>query len=179
MLNLKQIEMKKIISVIMLVLMMAGIGMQASAAVRKVDAADLAGVISRYENEEGFETVRFGNLSLGFFKMIAKATASQEDKKALEVFDGINKFIVVDYSDATSAKKTAFGEELSKILDGVEKIIEVKDSGDSVDIYGSLSEDGEEISNVVIHASDGCSLVCFFGSVKMKDIGEIAKMTNE
>ena len=163
----------------MLVLMMAGIGIQASAAVRKVDAADLAGVISRYENEEGFETVRFGNLSLGFFKMIAKATASQEDKKALEVFDGIRKFIVVDYSDATSAKKTAFGEELSKILDGVEKIIEVKDSGDSVDIYGSLSNDGENIENVVIHVSDECSLVCFFGTVRTKDLGELAAMNNE
>lgn len=171
--------MKKIISVIMLALMTAGIGIQASAVDRKLDAADLSAVISRYENEEGFETVRFGNLSMGFFKMIAKVAASEEDKKALDIFDGISKFIVVDYSDASSTKKTAFIKELSKILDGVEKIIEVKDSGDSVDIYGSLSEDGEEISNVVIHASDGFSLVCFFGSVKMKDIGEIAKMTNE
>ena len=178
--NFKQTKMKKIISVILLVFMMTGIGMhQAPAADRKLDTADLASVVSRYENEEGFEIVNFSNLSMGLIKLIANLTASEEDKKALDVLDGINKFVVINYYDAPSAKKTAFNKELSAILDGVEKIIEVKDSGDSVDIYGSLSKDGETIENVVIHASDGGSLVCFFGRVRAQDLGEIAKMTND
>ncbi len=164
----------------MLVLMTAGIGiLQASAADRKLDAADLSSLISSYENKEGFEMVKFGNLSMGLLKMVAKVTASEEDKKALDIFNGINKFIWVDYNDAQSTTKTAFSKELAAILDGVEKIIEVKDSGDSVDIYGNLSKDGERIENVLIHMSDECSLVCFFGSVNMKDLGEIAKMSNE
>ena len=172
--------MKKIISVIILVFMTAGIGLfQAKAADRKLDAGDLNRLISRYEDEEGFEVVKFGNIPLGLVKLIANATASEEDKKALEIFDGINKFIVVEYYGASSSKKTAFIKDLSSILDGVEKIVEVKDSGDSFEIYGSLSKDGEKINNVVINTFDDCSLVCFFGTVKMKDIGEITKMTNE
>ena len=172
--------MKKIISVIILVFITAGIGInQTSAKNRKLDSDDLAHVISRYEKEEGFEVVKFGNIPLGLVKLIANATASEDDKKALDVFDGINKFIVVEYYGASSSKKTAFIKDLSSILDGVEKIVEVKDSGDSVDIYGTLSKDGEKIENVVIYASDECSLICFFGSVNMKDLGEIAKMTNE
>lgn len=164
----------------MLVFMMAGAGiLQASAANDGVDEADLARIIAKYENKEGFETMTFGNLSLGLVKLIANATASEEDKKALDVLDGIKRFVVIEYSGASSAMQTAFNKDLSALFKGVEKIIEVKESGDSVDIYGSLSKDGEKIENVVIHASDGCSLVCFFGSVRTKDIGELATMTNE
>ena len=178
--NLKQMEMKKMISVILLVFMTAGIGMiQVSASDRKLDAADLSSLISSYENKEGFEIVKFGNLSMWLVRMMANATASEEDKKALDVFKGINKFVVVEYGDAPSVEKETFSKDISALLDGVEKIMEVKDSGDSVDIYGTLSKDGEKIENVVIHASDGYSLICFFGTVNVKDLGEIAKMSNE
>ena len=87
--NLKQMEMKKMISVILLVFMTAGIGMiQVSASDRKLDAADLSSLISSYENKEGFEIVKFGNLSMWLVRMMANATASEEDKKALDVFKG-------------------------------------------------------------------------------------------
>ena len=171
--------MKKIISIIVLVFMTAGAGIvQASAANDKLNEADLAKVIAKYENEEGFETMTFGSLSMGLIKLIANATASKEDKQALDILSGINKFVIVEYEDAPSAKKAAFNKEVSALLSGVEKIVEVKESGDSVDIYGSLSMDGERIENVVIHVSDGGSLVCFFGSVKTSDLGELAAMRN-
>ena len=171
--------MKKIISIIMLVFMTAGAGIvKASAANDKLNEADLAKVIAKYENEEGFETMTFGSLSMGLIKLIANATASKEDKQALDILSGINKFVIVEYEDAPSAKKAAFNKEVSALLSGVEKIVEVKESGDSVDIYGSLSKDGERIENVVIHVSDGGSLVCFFGSVKTSDLGELAAMRN-
>ena len=163
----------------MLVFMTAGAGIvQASAANDKLNEADLAKVIAKYENEEGFETMTFGSLSMGLIKLIANATASKEDKQALDILSGINKFVIVEYEDAPSAKKAAFNKEVSALLSGVEKIVEVKESGDSVDIYGSLSKDGERIENVVIHVSDGGSLVCFFGSVKTSDLGELAAMRN-
>ena len=159
--------------------MTAGAGIvQASAANDKLNEADLAKVIAKYENEEGFETMTFGSLSMGLIKLIANATASKEDKQALDILSGINKFVIVEYEDAPSAKKAAFNKEVSALLSGVEKIVEVKESGDSVDIYGSLSKDGERIENVVIHVSDGGSLVCFFGSVKTSDLGELAAMRN-
>ena len=159
--------------------MTAGAGIvQVSAANYKLNEADLAKVIAKYENEEGFETMTFGSLSMGLIKLIANATASKEDKKALDILSGINKFVIVEYEDAPSAKKAAFNKEVSALLSGVEKIVEVKESGDSVDIYGSLSMDGERIENVVIHVSDGGSLVCFFGSVKTSDLGELAAMRN-
>ena len=163
----------------MLVFMTAGAGIvKASAANDKLNEADLAKVIAKYENEEGFETMTFGSLSMGLIKLIANATASKEDKQALDILSGINKFVIVEYEDAPSAKKAAFNKEVSALLSGVEKIVKVKESGDSVDIYGSLSKDGERIENVVIHVSDGGSLVCFFGSVKTSDLGELAAMRN-
>ena len=171
--------MKKIISIIMLVFMTAGAGVvKVSAANDRLNEADLAKVIAKYENEDGFETMTFGSLSMGLIKLIANATASKEDKKALDILSGINKFVIVEYEDAPSAKKAAFNKEVSALLSGVEKIVEVKESGDSVDIYGSLSKDGERIENVIIHVSDGGSLVCFFGSVKTSDLGELAAMRN-
>lgn len=172
--------MKKIISLTILIFITACIGtIQVSANSRKLNAGDLASVISRYENEEGFEIVEFGNLPLHLLKLVANATASEEDKNALDILDGISKFIVVEYYNSSPAKKEAFTKEISAVLDSVEKIIEIKENGSCVDIYGSLSKNGKTINDLVIHTSGECSIICFFGSVRMDDLVKITRMTND
>lgn len=173
--------MKRIISVIMLAVMTAGtVVCQAAAHKDKVDSSAISALVEKYEGKEGFETVTFGNLAVGLVKMLANATAqTPEDKAALGVMDGINKFIAVEYHGASASEKASFDKEISALLEGAEKIVEVKDSGDSVDIYGTLSKDGEKIKDVIIHVPEESSLVCIFGTLGIKDLGAVMKTTNE
>lgn len=173
--------MKKIIAMVMLVVMTAGTGISHAAAQKgNVDSSAILKLVEKYKGEEGFETVTFGNLAVGFVKMIANATAqTPEDKAALDMLSGIRKFVAVEYEDASASAKSSFDKEISALLAGTEKIVEVKDGGDSVDIYGTLSKDGEMIRDIVIHVPEESSIVCIFGTVDIKDLGEVMKTANE
>ena len=171
--------MKQIISIILLVFMIAVTGSCKSApaaSVEKVETGAMQQLINKYKGEEGFEVTSFGGLALGLVKMAANASSDAED---LDILDGIRKFVVVEYYDAASDKKTAFNEDVAELLKDASKIMEVKDDGDKVEIYGTLSGDGERISDVVIYVPEESSFLCFFGNVRTKDIGAMMEMTNE
>ena len=68
---------------------------------------------------------------------------------------------------------------MAELLKDASKIMEVKDDGDKVEIYGTLSNDGERISDVVLYMPEESSFVCFFGNIRTKDIGAVMEMTNE
>lgn len=170
--------MKKLISIIMLVVMTAGTGIvHAAVPQEKVDTDAVARLIGRYEGKEGFEVVSFGNVAMGLVKLLANAAAEdQEEKEALDILDGIHKFVAVEYYGASADRKAAFNREMSELLRNTEKIMEVKDSGDSVDIYGTLSKDGDRINDIIIHVPEDCTFVCFFGNIRTEDLGDIVKM---
>ena len=173
--------MKKIIAMVMLVIMTAGTGISHAAA-RKgaVDSSALLKLVDKYKGEDGFETVTFGNLAVGFVKMIANASVqTPEDKAALDMLSGIKKFVAVEYGDASASAKASFDKEISALLAGAEKIVEVKDDGDSVDIYGTLSKDGEKIRDIIIHVPEESSILCIFGTVDINDLGKVMKATDE
>ena len=171
--------MKQIISIILLVFMIAVTGSCKSAPAAsggKVETGAMQHLINKYKGEEGFEVMSFGGLALGLVKMAANASSDAED---LNILDGIRNFVVVEYYDAATDKKAAFNEEMAELLKDASKIMEVKDDGDKVEIYGTLSKDGERISDVVLYMPEESSFVCFFGNIRTKDIGAVMEMTNE
>lgn len=170
--------MKKLIAFILLAVMTAGTGISKAAAAADNDG--IAGLIRKYGCNEGFEVISFGNLSMGLVKLVANLSAgSPQEREALDILDGINKFVVVEYGEASAEKKKAFDKEMSALLKDAEKMIEVKDDGDSVDIYGSLSKDGEKITDVIIHIPEDCTFVCLLGNIRTEDLGDVVKMANE
>lgn len=179
--DLKKKDMKRFIAILLTAAVAAGIRMPAAAASKekKVDADRLLGLVSEYRNEDGFDVVSMGGLTWGLIKMVANAAADPEDQKALEVLDGLNRFVVVEYEGADRSVRDAFAGKAGEILDGVEKIIEVKEDGETVNIYGTLSKDGRHIKDVVIFVPEDCALLCFMGSIEVDKINEVVKMTNE
>lgn len=170
--------MKKLITFIMLVVVTAGTGISQAAAAKDKDG--IADLIRKYEGSEGFEIISFGSFPMGLVKLMANAAADcPEDREALDILDGIHKFAVVEYAGASAERKSAFNKDMSVLLKDAEKMIEVKDEGDSVDIYGTLSDDGKKISDVIIHIPEDCTFVCFFGNIRTEDLGDVVKMANE
>ena len=93
--------MKKFIAIVLLAALTAGSGMTAGAASRKSESAAVTSLVREYNNKQGFETVSVGGLGLGLVRVIAKAAAeSPEDRKALEILDGLNRVVVMEYESA-------------------------------------------------------------------------------
>ena len=74
--------------------------------------------------------VLLGGLGLGLVRMIAKASADcPEDREMLEILDNLNRILVVEYEDAGQSGRDSFNRKMEDILEGREKIMEIKDEG--------------------------------------------------
>ena len=174
-------RMKRIVSIIVLAVVLIGpVSCKSPANKTKVEVGEVEKLVSKYTGKDGFEVTSFGGLAMGLMKMVANASAtSSEDKDALSVLDGIRKFVVVEYEGADDRDKQAFRDETASLLHGAEKIMEVNDSGEKVEIYGTLSTDGQNIKDVIINIPEECSMICFFGKVNLKDLGMLTEVVNE
>lgn len=171
-------DMKRFIAIVLLAAFAAGMGYQESkAAGRKVNSGDMASLVREYNLYQGFDVVSVGGLGLGLVKMIAKASAeSEEDRMALEAIDGLRKIIVVDYEAAEQDRKDSFSRRAVRILKDAEKILEVKEDGETVNIYGTTASDGERIDDLIVFIPEECTLICLFGSISADKIADIVEM---
>lgn len=158
--------------------MLAGLGAPVKAASgNKVRYGDVAGLVTEYKGREGFEVVSAGGFVLGLLKMAAKASA--ESREVLEIMDHLDRVVVVEYEGADQGVRSSFERKVSAILDDAEKIIEVKDGGDSLNVYGTMSKKGDRIEDIVIFIPEDCAMICLFGSISTDKIAELVKVTNE
>ncbi|MBQ7751286.1 MAG: DUF4252 domain-containing protein [Bacteroidales bacterium] len=160
---------KKILIILMAALLLPGV-----TEARKANPAAIRTVVRQFSTEEGFDTVSFGGFALSVVKAVAyKSTEEKEDRQALKAMSGIKRLMVVDYEEASDEARARFNKKIGKILEGVDKFMEVKDDGECVSIYGSLSKDGSKISDLILYIPDSSTLICLFGSVRTDAIEDI------
>ena len=140
--------------------------------------AKLRSLVSSYKGTEGFEIVDLGGIGLGLLKAAARSAAeSQEDREALKLFSGIKRLTVVDFSDAAPEVRDKFLRKANKILKGGEMLMEAKDEGETVRIYGTSSSGGDLLEDIAILAED--ALIFVRGTVRMDQVGELMKQADK
>ena len=190
-------SMRKIITISLIIVLTAGAGLTSCSASTGKKEAETAATIKKgaeykntnsgavtdlireYNLTEGFETVSVGGLGLGLIKMIAKPSMDEEERAALEIMDGLRRIVVLDYEDADSSKRESFTRKMTEILDSAEKIIEVKDEEDILNIYGTCADDGDSIDDLMIFSPGDCSLICLFGSISSQKVADLIEMAND
>ena len=126
----------------------------------------------QYGRKDGFEVVSMGRVLISALGVAASMDKDldREDRAALNAFKGINKLTVVDFEDASESDKNAFRGKLESILGNMELILEAKDSGEVVKIYGH--DDGKNLKDIVIYCPDE-ALISINGSIAMENIGRL------
>ena len=174
----KRTYMKRIIFV-MLMIAASLTGTEVSGKGR-VDSGAVLGLVRTYNPEPGFEVISVGRLGLGLAKLVMSAEALDEEERAtLELLRDINKVVVVNYDGVDSTKRKAFSTNLVQILDKAEKILEVKEEGEAVNIYGTSVNGGESIDDLMIFIPEDCTLVCILGSISAERIADLIEKANE
>ena len=169
--------MKRIIFVILSLWLTA---FASFAANRNIDTRNIISTISEYKHVSGVHVISVGRLGLGLAKMVANLSAeSEEERAALEILNGINKVVVVNYEEATAAKQKELNSKLSRLLNKAEKILEVKDKEDTVNIYGTSVNGGESVDDLMIFIPEDYTLICVLGSISAERIADIIKIANE
>ena len=129
----------------------------------------LRSLVSTYKGTEGFEIVDVGSLGLGLLKAAAKTAAeSPEDREALKLFDGLKRLTIVDFSDVAPATKEKFLRKAQRILSQGELLMEAKDEGETVRIYGTPSKNGNVLQDIALLAGD--ALIFLRGSIRTDQI---------
>ena len=167
--------------IILMVLLVAAAVVGASAGEKRNLATDaVLQLVMDHRGKQGFETIYVGKMGLGLVRMVLSAEADDPEEKAvLDMIKGLNKFVVVNYEDASQTARAAFAAKLNGLFGNMEKIIEVKDGEDGVNIYGTSVNGGESIDDIMIYIPSDCTLICVLGSINADRIADIIEMSNE
>ena len=163
------IKMKKIIAILMLAVMLIGVVPPLSAKDNKeIKTSEITGVVSSYKGKDGFTVFSIGKFGMS---MVAKLAKIADDPEAVKIMKGLDKMVIVEYHDAEQAVKEEFTAKISKALKGAETIMSVKDGGQSMNMYGAISDKGDAIDDLIIFVPEESILICFFGKISAEVMG--------
>ena len=136
----------------------------------------IGSIVKQFSQREGFEVMRLGRFLLGTIRAAATldADVDEEDRAVLDAFMGIRNLTVVDFEEASESDKARFCRKVERVLDKQELIMEAKENGETVRIYGI--EDGNKLRDIILYSSDG-SLISMSGSIGLEHVGELMKQT--
>ncbi len=166
--------MKRIIIILIAAVLSAGSVFSAGAQTTKAKSKDIIDLVHSYSPKDGFEVVSVGKFGINIAKVFAKKSAETKEEKneIMEFMDGLQQMVIVDFEDAADADKAEFKAKVSEWLKESEKIVEMKDKGESMNIYGSSSNDGETIDDLIMYVPEDCALICLLGRISTKTIAE-------
>ena len=163
--------MKKILITLVMLLSLG------TAALAGQQNTQLRTLVSSYKGTEGFDIVDLGGVSLTLLKAAARTAAeTPEDREALKVFNGLKRLTVVDFSEAAPDAREQFLSKAKRILNKGEMLMEAKDGGETVRIYGNSSDDGTLLEDIAILAGD--ALIFIRGSIRTDQIEALMKQAD-
>ena len=158
--------MKKILITL---LMLVSLGTAAWAGEQNTQLRNL---VSSYKGTEGFDVVDVGGVGLSLLKAAARTAAeTEEDRAALKLFNGLKRLTVVDFSEAAPDVRDKFLRKAQRILNGGEMLMEAKDGGETVRIYGTSSRDGSLLEDVALLAGD--ALIFVRGTIRADQVAAL------
>lgn len=126
-------------------------------------------------SDNNLDFVSIGGIGVSLLKWGAKFSGDSDAKTAMASIDGLKRLIVLDYEDSDSALKERFNRKISRTLDGCEMLMEAKDEGETMRIFGSPSKDGSKISDIVMFSPENSALICFFGTIDADKLGKLVE----
>jgi len=127
----------------------------------------------------GLKVVSDGNfefVALGGFvaRLAMKFSDDAEARAAAGLIEKLKKLYVIEYEDCSAALKDKFNAKIGGVLRGADLLAETKGGdGERMSIYGTTSDDGSQVSDIVFFAPQSCALICFLGSMSADKVGEL------
>ena len=133
----------------------------------------LQALVNSYKGREGIEVLNIRRPMLNLLKIAAFYSDGDEDAKAVkEMLKGIKRITIVDYDDAEPQVKSEFSRKVSKILSNEDLLMEAKDDGETMRIYGTFNEKTGKVSDVGIFSPTDGTFIFLVGSFNLEDISK-------
>ncbi|MBO4611290.1 MAG: DUF4252 domain-containing protein [Bacteroidales bacterium] len=164
---------KKIILILVCLMSFAGIAFSATPLTR----ARLTSLIRECKNYEGTEVVRLGSFTTGALKgLVWIASSGDPDaKEFLKLCRGIKSMSIMEFEDCHPADRAYINERIQGLLDDSDVLMDIKEDGQHLSIYGVFDENKNTIGDFVLYSAEDCALICLFGKISMDVVSELAK----
>ena len=135
-------------------------------------AGKLRTLVNEFRDEPGFEVVDMGPVALGLIRAAARGEVkTEDDRKALQVFKDIKRLTILDFSDAEASRKEKFLRKAKRVLADEEMLLEAKDGGETIRVYGLSNAAGDILEDIVLLADD--AIISVRGKIRADLIGEL------
>ena len=140
-----------------------------------VSKNQLSSFISECRRYDGVEVVRLGGpTAIALKTTIRLAAADDPDaQEFIRLISKIKKVIVFDYDDCAPAVRDKINRRLDRILEGSDLLLEAREDGQAMQIYGVIDERAGTVRDFVMHDASGSSLICFFGSISIDKLSRV------
>ena len=128
----------------------------------KIEKSQIKGLIREYKGKTGFEGINLGSMLLSLAKL-----SDDEDAAA---FKGIKSMTIADLSGCDSQTRGSFKKDFEKLIGTAQVLMEARDEGEAVRMYGNCLPDGSTIENLIIYCEEDCTLICLWGTIDSKNI---------
>lgn len=135
-------------------------------------------IFKRFRREPGAIHMRIPKflLSIGSKAIAEDGDMDEEDKMAVELINNIDNMRILVLEDCSKKVQRSFIRMTSHMdIKGFERVIQVKDGGDKVDILVKESKGVIREAIFVIGGSD-CVLLHFKGKFQVEDLNQLMKM---
>ena len=165
--------MKKYLLILLLLLPLTA---SAARPQKKVSQREVTSIVSEFRHCDGVEVMRMGWLGTALVKGVAVHVDDNDDdmREIRQALRGIKGVTVMEYESAAPEVRERLNRRLSRVLDKREVLMEVKDDGEKVQIFGVLDEATGLVRDIVFHSPSDCALICMFGSLPLDVVGKIA-----
>ena len=140
----------------------------------KVSKVKVSSLVSQYRGKQGVEVIEIGRLGTALLKSVA-AMADGDDKdtrEALAALKGIKGLTIFSYEDAEAELKQKINGKITKMLKDVDLLMEVKDEGETMRIYGTYSEKTGKVRDVAMFCPTEGTFIFLVGSFNLDDISK-------
>ena len=163
--------MKKYIFFIALALSLCSVSYARSTDQESIRRINL--LVSEYSVHPDFQVVRLGRLGLAVIKAALRHDLDGDTVALLNAVRNVKQITIANYEDCPLDVRNSFASRLDKLLDKEMLLMEAKDSGEKMQIYGEPSENGEELTDLILSVPGDGALICIRGTVRMNDVNRI------
>ncbi|MBQ6310708.1 MAG: DUF4252 domain-containing protein [Bacteroidales bacterium] len=140
----------------------------------KISKRKVSAIVSQYRGKQGVEVIDIGRVGTALIKGIASiADGNDKDtREALTALKGLKGLTLFSYEDAGPEIKQKINGKLEKMLKGVDLLMEAKDEGETMRIYGNYSEKTGKVSDVALFSPTEGTFIFLVGSFNLDDISK-------
>lgn len=133
----------------------------------RLRSAQVKSLVAECRNYEGAEVINAGRLITGAIKGAIRL-AAVEDAGAREIaklIGGVKSISILDFEDCSPGDKNAICSRIDRVFRGIEPLMEVRDDGDLLLIYGVVDEAATKLRDFIVYSPGDGNLICLFGSI--------------